>query len=416
MGEQQALDFEAARVISPVGQWLDSLTNSNVVCYLKRLSANDTGATGAHQVGLYVPRAVVNAAFTEVVAREAELNPKRRFQVHFDSHGGGSAEVVLTWYNNRLFDGTRNEFRFTGWGGRSSPVQDPDSTGSLCVFAFPLSDNDEPCRVWLCGTPAEEEIVESRCGAVEPGEGRMFFPNGEFAPNLSRGPKSCSLHPQEIPDDWLIDFPRAETVVEFAIGRCAHSRKAGVDDRLMARRDCEYEVFLSIERELVLPRVKEGFATVDAFVNFAGQVTNRRKARAGRSLELQLVRIFDEEQVHFSHGQVSENEKRPDFLFPSAEAYQRSPRGAGSIRMLAAKTTCKDRWRQVIDEAEKIPLKHLLTLQEGVSPTQYAQMKDAGVRLVVPRKLHRAYPEEVRGELMALEDFVREVRSLGAST
>ena len=36
-------------------------------------------------------------------------------------------------------------------------------------------------------------------------------------------------------------------------------------------------------------------------------------------------------------------------------------------RMLAAKTTCHDRWRQLIDTAGPIPVKHLLTLQEGVS-------------------------------------------------
>jgi hypothetical protein len=58
--------------------------------------------------------------------------------------------------------------------------------------------------------------------------------------------------------------------------------------------------------------------------------------------------------------------------------------------MLAAKTTCKDRWRQILNEADRIPAKHLLTLQEGVSEGQFREMNDAGVRLVVPRALHDA--------------------------
>ena len=54
--------------------------------------------------------------------------------------------------------------------------------------------------------------------------------------------------------------------------------------------------------------------------------------------------------------------------------------------MLAAKTTCKDRWRQVLSEADKIPNKYLFTLQPGVSNNQLKEMKSFGLTLVVPRK------------------------------
>ena len=43
--------------------------------------------------------------------------------------------------------------------------------------------------------------------------------------------------------------------------------------------------------------------------------------------------------------------------------------------MLAVKTTAKDRWRQVLVEAERVETKHLLTLQEGISEIQYAQIE-----------------------------------------
>ena len=55
--------------------------------------------------------------------------------------------------------------------------------------------------------------------------------------------------------------------------------------------------------------------------------------------------------------------------------------------LLPTKTTGKGGWLQVINEAARIAVKHLLTLQEGVSVIQFAGMKDAGVLLVVPPSL-----------------------------
>ncbi len=45
--------------------------------------------------------------------------------------------------------------------------------------------------------------------------------------------------------------------------------------------------------------------------------------------------------------------------------------------MLAVKTTCKDRWRQILNEAQRIKPKHLLTLQEGVSHRQFDEMQES---------------------------------------
>ena len=82
--------------------------------------------------------------------------------------------------------------------------------------------------------------------------------------------------------------------------------------------------------------------------------------------------------------------------------------------MLAAKTTCKDRWRQILNEADRIPTKHLLTLQEGVSENQFQEMVEANVKLVVPQGLHESYPEWVRPHLISFESFIADVRFLAA--
>ena len=90
-------------------------------------------------------------------------------------------------------------------------------------------------------------------------------------------------------------------------------------------------------------------------------------------------------------------------------------RGATSIRrypddrlwMLAVTTTCRDRWRrQILNEADRIPTQHLLTVLEGVSESQFREVKESGVQLVVPSRLWTHYPAVVRRELVSLRDFI----------
>ena len=204
-------------------------------------------------------------------------------------------------------------------------------------------------------------------------------------------------------------------ILDLVLARRPKSRALAVDSRLVKRRDCEFELFRSIESHVVLPRVREGFGSVEDFISFANSVTNRRKSRAGKSLELQVRKIFDEESIGYSWTKATEDKRTPDFVFPSIERYHERSWPDSQLRMLAAKTTCKDRWRQVLNEAARIPVKHLLTLQEGVSEMQYREMKSEGVRLVVPRSLHEKYPETVQPELLTLEEFIGELRALGSS-
>ena len=116
--------------------------------------------------------------------------------------------------------------------------------------------------------------------------------------------------------------------------------------------------------------------------------------------------------VDFTHKPVIEGGKRPDFLFPSQTAYEDVAFPTARLRMLAAKTTCKDRWRQITNEADRIIEKHLLTLQEGVSEGQFKEMTEAGVKLVVPDGLHDAYPATVKPHLITFESFLGDVRLL----
>lgn len=77
------------------------------------------------------------------------------------------------------------------------------------------------------------------------------------------------------------------------------------------------------------------------------------------------------------------------------------------LSMLAVKSTCKDRWRQVLAEADRIGEKHLLTLETAISDNQTAEMQSKQLQLVVPRALHSTYNEAQRAWLFDVGAFIR---------
>jgi EcoRII C terminal len=74
--------------------------------------------------------------------------------------------------------------------------------------------------------------------------------------------------------------------------------------------------------------------------------------------------------------------------------------------MLGVKSTCKDRWRQVLAEADRIEHKHLLTLEAAISGNQTDEMQTKNLQLVLPRRLHESYSEAQRLWLMDVSSFI----------
>jgi len=386
---------------------------------LFRLAANDTLASNAHQAGPYIPKEFLFEIFENLNRPDLE-NPDVNFNLYVDSHLDHQF-VRAVWYNNKLRGGTRNEARLTNFGGASSALLDPDSTGALAVFSFIKSD-DTPgieCHVWVCGGEGtESDIFEERLGPVEPKHPIIWHP-GKAPPKsdlfTGTGTSSCWLTPENIPSEWLEKFPSGREIISKTL---ALRPLLGIapDVRLLKRRECEFEIFRSVEEATFLPRIKAGFTNVDGFLSLANSILQSRKARAGKSLEYHASEIFDEDGLiagtHFSHEPTIEKNKKPDFIFPNTDCYNNSDFPNQKLRMLAAKTTCKDRWRQILNEADRVEKKHLLTLQEGVSENQFNEMTEAGVTLVVPTGLHKSYPKSIRPHLVTLEEFVAEVRLL----
>ncbi len=205
----------------------------------------------------------------------------------------------------------------------------------------------------------------------------------------------------------------------FARETCQASVSTDEPDRaLVTWIDWEYKLFRTMERHLVERRIGDGFVDaeggvdVDAFLSFSLSVQNRRKSRVGYALENHLVAIFDSRDIRYERGCVTESPSKPDFIFPSCRAYHDPDFPAERLAMLGAKSTCKDRWRQVLCEAGRIETKHLLTLEGGISASQTSEMQRNNLQLVVPQSLHQTFDGNQRVWLMSVADFIDMLRGM----
>ena len=78
----------------------------------KSLSANDLGRTGSHQAGILVPKVREMLSFFPHLD-STRKNPRARIVVR-EAGDGARRDFNFIYYNNKLFGGTRNEYRLTG--------------------------------------------------------------------------------------------------------------------------------------------------------------------------------------------------------------------------------------------------------------------------------------------------------------
>lgn len=215
------------------------------------------------------------------------------------------------------------------------------------------------------------------------------------------------------------------TAVFSAFARDTIDEASPLDDpdaTLLAWVDHEEKLFRRLERHVVSDRLEQGFisadgADIDGFIKFSLSVQNTRKARAGYALEHHVEEILRAHQIRYSRGANTENRSKPDFLFPGISEYNDPRFPVALLNMLGVKSTCKERWRQVLSEAERIDHKHLLTLEPGISDNQTDEMKAKNLRLVVPLAIHDTFRNSQRQWMMDVSgflDYLREKQATGA--
>lgn len=234
------------------------------------------------------------------------------------------------------------------------------------------------------------------------------------------------VDPQDATLEWLLSrhpdgFPTSKVFSELARERVGRHSVGAPDEILMAWLEEEEMLFRVMERHIVKHQLLNGFGvekdSVDAFIQYSLSVHNRRKSRVGFAFENHIETVFKEHGLFFEKGSrrnVTENNSKPDFLFPSFSAYHDKEYSQDKLILLAAKTTCKDRWRQVLAEAARIPKKHLITLQSLISANQLAEMRYHQLQLVIPSPVLSLYSADSQAFLMPLSEFIDVVKRSGS--
>ncbi|MFL0415718.1 type II restriction endonuclease [Sphingomonas sp. 179-A 2A2 NHS] len=402
--------------LTDLSSWLDERRRAPSAWFVKRLQANDTLATGSHQAGPYLPKPFLFAVHP-ALRDEAAKNPRVEFDIYIDSQGD-YRRVRAIWYNNRLHGGTRNETRITGFDGARSDLLDPESTGAIAVLAFDLADPSAPvCHAWVCRDETESDLVEATVGQVDPGTSVTWIAEGTPHPGrfiLPRRRKSVPLAKSgeaPVPPHGRNEPP----TVEMLVSRSALAHPlAGqpVDTRLLRRHEAFLDLFRQLEHELYAPSALNGFPDIASLLETADHIRAGRQARDdGLALQLRYLLTEDglTEGSAFSFRPSTGTARNPDFVFAAI--------GAGadvqSGTILLVEPVIRDRWKAAVEESGATRV-HMLTLQRGVSLTQFNEMAAAGVTLVVPARLHDTYPSEIRSDLMSLESFIADVRHLAA--
>lgn len=373
--------------------------------FCKFLSANDTGLTGGHQAGIYIPKdsASILFGFHPQKGENREHWAKLKWQNDFETTSR------FVYYGK----GTRDENRITNFG-RGFPYLRPEYTGALFILVqeendfyhgFILNSEDEINRfldTFGMGPTDTNRLISTQIADYKTLE-KLTIEN--FIASLK------------------VDFPSSETMsltarqIQDQIYNHEDFIISNPDRKLVEWINLEYRLFQLLERSRYGNLLSSGFTNIDDFIAVANQVLNRRKSRAGKSLEHHLAAIFDGNYLQYTAQAITEGNKSPDFIFPSQEAYRNYNFPTDQIISLAAKTTCKDRWRQIINESDRLKgkKKYLCTLQQGISVTQMNEMESEKIILVVPEVYIMSYPKEKRGGIWTLKKFIqyaKEVESL----
>ncbi len=369
------------------------------VAFSKYITANDVGATGGHQAGFHIH--------------------KESWPLFFDTPGEKGANkdkyVTIRWQDGNETDsrfiyygvGTRNEYRLTRFG-RGFPFLHDDNIGDLLVLA---KKGDAYYEGWVL--QSDEDIDEFLVQLnISPAEINGIIPrqDEQTAEDILLQCFYAFINGLQVDFPSTIELStRARHCYNNAYHLTADRLKANPDKGLLGWIDAEFQLFKAIENNRYSTRIQTPFASVEELVETANTILNRRKSRAGKSLEHHLEEIFTTFGLEHSSQAVTEMNKKPDFLFPGPAAYANPRFDENKLVVLASKTTCKDRWRQILNEADRVKTKHLFTLQQGISSNQLAEMYRSDVCLVVPKPYITSFPEEYRLRILTLNDFVGHV-------
>jgi hypothetical protein len=331
-------------------------------------------------------------------------------------------EGDLSWYNSRTNQPHRSaEYRlyFTG-----NTVMQMANSGDILIIAKIREKNELLIIVaekettiasqllWLFGFSSLEHPGFSVREELETEQDRIAFASRIILENIGI---EVEITEQNYLDDMLAKFdgtfPSTQEFSTYARSTLHDiDFEKDHDNVLMSCYEREEILYRTLEKYIVGEKLNMGFYDVDDFFSYSKSAQNRRKSRAGLALENHIEFLFKKNNIRYSRTPITENKVKPDFLFPGIAEYKDQRFNNINLTMLGVKSTCKDRWRQVLSEANRIETKHILTLESAISKNQTDEMQQHLVRLVIPQKIISTFKPEQQKWLLTVTAFMELVK------
>jgi hypothetical protein len=190
-------------------------------------------------------------------------------------------------------------------------------------------------------------------------------------------------------------MPKSKTMAGAAYD-LVHARAPRLDPDayLTSALDTESELFFAIEAALgqqELNAMTARGANLEEVLAFAMSKHQARKARRGLSLQNHLEVLLDRSGIPNSPQCTTEPGETPDFIIPGCREYHDPDFPAERLFMVGCKSKLRDRWRQHLNEARRIPIKFHVSLDADLSDDLMERMHEGGLRLFLPRSLIEAH-------------------------
>jgi|688.fasta_scaffold22555_11 hypothetical protein len=341
-----------------------------------------------------------------------------------------STDGSVTWYDSRVNHTTRSEHRlFYTSSDVSKKFSEGDLLligkkidGDILVLAVEGGSTIENQILWLFGIE-ESDLNKFLYRDIEgnsQSDSKLNFTSRFILSELGIVIKETNENYLDLIISKFGEEKLPSTTIFSEFARSTMPEVSAIenpDQALFDWMEREEILFRTFERYLINKKIKDkifdtnGVVDIDSFFSFSLSVQNTRKSRAGQALENHLEEVFIDNKINFSREKQTEKRKKPDFIFPNIESYHDQNFDESLLTMLGAKSTCKDRWRQVLSEANKIKEKHLFTLEPSISSNQTEEMKASNLQLVVPQQIFGTYNQEQQKWLLNLNQFLSLVKS-----
>lgn len=433
MSGQSEFEFEESD--SRTADLLTGLMDRSDRVLVKKLSNNDrdwANYTNKHQAGVYIPAEQRDGGFfPPLVAKErddpkaAEIREawfttlwpqaegadreKRSRIVHYTSKG---PETHMTRLPNDPFAWLYPASflvlgRVTGGG---NPVYECLTVNSAAEEAHLLADLFDIGPDFVVGEfePAalkskehdrvldfvEQLIAAWMTGTIgEFADEHAVMPPTEALARMARevflkqsGLKRLNPFEMECPGNALREISRS---IEWDLFREFQRRERSVELVRIVLGDAPRPV----EPLDVIRRLVDELPAIDALMLSAAQ---QRKSRAGYSYEHHIEAMLTGGKIPFEKQVIIEARKRPDFIVPSLAFVDSGKPEASTGLILSAKTTLRERWKQVEREKGSRNL-YLTTVDENIAGNAIEDMASIGVHLVIPEGLMASKETEYGG-------------------